>query len=116
MFDGYADNQLIYRKGTPIHSRGSLLYNHYLKANGLDKKYQLIQSGDKIKFVYLLIPNSIQENVISFPDHLPDELGLHKYIDYNLQFKKAFLDPIDIILNAIGWHAEPQADLQQFFF
>jgi len=113
---GYADNQLIYRKGTPIHSRGSLLYNHYLKANGLDKKYQLIQSGDKIKFVYLLIPNSIQENVISFPDHLPDELGLHKYIDYNLQFKKAFLDPIDIILNAIGWHAEPQADLQQFFF
>jgi DNA polymerase elongation subunit (family B) len=113
---GYSNNQTIYRKGTPIHSRGSLLYNHYLKSNGLDKKYQLIQSGDKIKFVYLLIPNSIQENVISFPDHLPDELGLHKYIDYNLQFKKAFLDPIDIILNAIGWSAEPRADLQQFFF
>jgi DNA polymerase elongation subunit (family B) len=114
--DGYADNQLIYRKGTPIHCRGALLYNHYTKAKGLDKKYQLIQNGDKIKFVYLLVPNVIQENVVAFPDYLPDELELHKYIDYNLQFQKTFIDPMDIILNAIGWSAEPKADLQQFLF
>jgi len=113
---GYADNQLIYRKGTPIHCRGALLYNHYTKAKGLDKKYQLIQNGDKIKFVYLLVPNAIQENVVAFPDYLPDELELHKYIDYNLQFQKTFIDPMDIILNAIGWSAEPKADLQQFLF
>ena len=113
---GYADNQLIYRKGTPIHCRGALLYNHYTKAKGLDKKYQLIQNGDKIKFIYLLVPNVIQENVVAFPDYLPDELELHKYIDYNLQFQKTFIDPMDIILNAIGWSAEPRADLQQFLF
>jgi hypothetical protein len=107
---------LIYRKGTPIHCRGALLYNHYTKAKGLDKKYQLIQNGDKIKFVYLLVPNVIQENVVAFPDYLPDELELHKYIDYNLQFQKTFIDPMDIILNAIGWSAEPKADLQQFLF
>ena len=113
---GYADNQLIYRKGTPIHCRGALLYNHYTKAKGLDKKYRLIQNGDKIKFIYLLVPNVIQENVVAFPDYLPDELELHKYIDYNLQFQKTFIDPMDIILNAIGWSAEPRADLQQFLF
>ena len=111
----YAENQGIYRKGTPIHVRGSLLYNYHLKAKGLDKQYQLIHSGDKVKFIYLLVPNSIQENVIAFPDFLPEELGLNKYIDHNLQFKKTFIDPIDIILNAIGWSAEPRADLQQFF-
>jgi DNA polymerase elongation subunit (family B) len=111
----YSERQGIYRKGTPIHVRGSLLYNHHLKAKGLDKQYQLIHSGDKVKFIYLLVPNSIQENVIAFPDFLPEELALNKYIDHNLQFKKTFIDPIDIILNAIGWSAEPKADLQQFF-
>ena len=112
----YSEKGSIYRKGTPIHVRGSLLYNHHLKAKALDKKYQLIHNGDKVKFVYLLVPNSIQENVIAFPDFLPEELELNKYIDYNLQFQKTFIDPIDIILNAIGWSAEPKADLQQFFF
>ena len=111
----YSERQGIYRKGTPIHVRGSLLYNHHLKAKALDKKYQLIHNGDKVKFIYLLVPNSIQENVVAFPDFLPEELELNKYIDYNLQFQKTFIDPIDIILNAIGWSAEPRADLQQFF-
>ena len=111
----YSERQSVYRKGTPIHVRGSLLYNHHLKAKGLDRKYQLIHNGDKVKFVYLLVPNSIQENVVAFPDFLPEELELNKYIDYNLQFQKTFIDPIDIILNAIGWSAEPKADLQQFF-
>jgi DNA polymerase elongation subunit (family B) len=112
----YSERQGIYRKGTPIHVRGSLLYNHHLKAKALDKRYQLIHNGDKVKFIYLLVPNSIQENVVAFPDFLPEELELNKYIDYNLQFQKTFIDPIDIILNAIGWSAEPRADLQQFFF
>jgi len=106
----------IYEKGTPIHVRGSLLYNRQIRNKGLEKKYEIIQNGDKIKFVYLMVPNVIQENVIAFPGHLPEELELHKYINYDLQFEKTFLAPIDIILNAIGWSAEPRADLQQFFF
>jgi DNA polymerase elongation subunit (family B) len=112
----YATPGTIFTKGTPIHVRGSLLYNHHLKARGLDKQFALIQNGDKIKFLYLLIPNSIQQNVVAFPDFLPEELELHKYIDYDLQFTKTFLDPMNIILDAIGWSAEPRADLEQFFF
>ncbi len=111
----YATPATIFTKGTPIHVRGSLLYNHHLKAKGLDKRFTLIQNGDKIKFVYLLIPNSIQQNVIAFPDFLPEELELHKYIDYDMQFQKTFLHPMNSILDAIGWSAEPRADLQQFF-
>ena len=111
----YSTPSTIFTKGTPIHVRGSLLYNHRVKSKGLDKKYALIQNGDKIKFLYLLLPNPIQQNVVAFPEFLPDELELHKYIDYDLQFKKTFLDPIEIILDAIGWSSEPRADLQQFF-
>jgi len=112
----WSNKSTIYKKGTPIHVRGALLHNKQIRSLGLEKKYELIQNGDKIKFIYLRVPNTIQENVISFPGHLPEELELHKYVNHDLQFEKTFLDPINIILDAIGWTAEPRADLQQFFF
>lgn len=112
----WASASTIYEKGTPIHVRGSLLYNRQIRNKGLEKKYEIIQNGDKIKFIYLMVPNIIQENIIAFPGHLPEDLELHKYINYDLQFEKTFLAPIEIILNAIGWSAEPRADLQDFFF
>jgi len=112
----YRDTNLIYRKGTPIHCRGSLLYNYYIKKNGLDKKYRFIRNGDKIKFVYLRKNNPIQQNVIAFPDDkLPEEFGLHDYIDFDLQFEKTFLDPLDIILKSIDWSAESVSNLEDFF-
>ena len=61
------------------------------------------------------IPNSVKENVISFPNFLPKELDLDRYIDYNMQFKKTFIKPISAILNVIGWEAEPSASLESFF-
>ncbi len=105
----------IYAKGTPIHVRGAILYNHYVKDKSLDKKYALIQNGEKIKFCYLKLPNPIKENVISFPDYLPPELQLNKYIDYDTQFEKTFLDPILPILEAIGWSPEEKVSLEDFF-
>ena len=111
----FRDSERIYSKGCPIHVRGSLLYNHYLKRHALDNKYELIHDGDKIKFAYLMIPNSIQENVIAFPLSLPKELELNKYIDYQKQFQKTFLDPIEMILGAIGWKSEPVVSLEDFF-
>lgn len=112
----WSSRSTIYKKATPIHVRGALLYNNRVRSLALEKQYELIQNGDKIKFLYLRVPNTIQENVISFPGHLPDELELTKYINHDLQFQKTFLDPISIILDAIGWSAEPRADLQQFLF
>jgi DNA polymerase elongation subunit (family B) len=112
----YQDSRTVYRKGTPIHVRGSLIYNHLLKKHNLTKKYRYITNGDKIKFIYLLKSNPTRENVISFADdHLPSELGLSDFIDYDLQFEKTFLDPLDIILKSIGWSAEPISTLEDFF-
>ena len=111
----YKSNLSIYAKGTPIHVRGSLLYNHYIKQNNLEAKYSAINNGEKIKFVYLTKPNLIHENVISFISDFPVELGLAKYVDYNLMFEKSFLEPLKAILDAIGWSIEKHATLDLFF-
>ena len=111
----YKAHSTIYAKGTPIHIRGALLFNHYVKKHKLDTKYSLIQNGEKIKFCYLKKPNIIHENIISFIQDFPHEIGLDKYIDYDLQFDKAFLEPLRIILNSIGWSTEKTVNLESFF-
>jgi DNA polymerase elongation subunit (family B) len=111
----YKSSSDIYIKGTPIHIRGALLFNHYIKENKLTNKYSLIQNGEKVKFIYLKKPNSIHENIISFIQEFPKELNLDKYIDYDLQFEKAFLEPLKIILDAIGWKVEKTVNLESFF-
>jgi len=111
----FRDKQTIYKKGTPIHARGGILYNKMLKDLSLDKQYNKIQNGEKIKFIYLRTPNHIKENVISFLDYLPEEFGLHRYIDYDTQFNKTFLDVIDPILSAVGWNSKEVATLDEFF-
>tara|TARA_R110000772_G_scaffold20140_10_gene55979 strand:- start:1978 stop:4512 length:2535 start_codon:yes stop_codon:yes gene_type:complete len=112
---GFRDSEMIYAKGCPIHVRGALLYNHYLKRYGLETKYEPIHNGDKIKFTYLTLPNPIRENIISSPLNLPKEFGLDKYIDYKTQFQKSFLSPLEMILGAIGWTSEPVVSLEDFF-
>ena len=111
----YKSVNAIYEKGTPIHARGALLFNHYVKKNKLTQKYSLINNGEKIKFCYLKRPNPIQENVISFIQQFPEELNLDKYMDYDLQFEKSFLEPLKIILDSIGWQAERTVNLESFF-
>ncbi len=113
--DKYTDRANIYKQGTPMHVRGSLLYNYHLKEKKLDKKYELIREGDKIKFLYLKEPNIIGENCIAFISSLPEELQLTKYVDYNIMFEKSFLEPLTTILNGIGWNAKPVATLEGLF-
>jgi DNA polymerase elongation subunit (family B) len=111
----YADSATIYKKGTPIHVKGAILYNHYLKQNNLMNKYPLIQEGEKLKFTYLKTPNPFKDTVISFPTRLPKEFDLQPFIDYETQFEKTFIDPIQIILTCIGWQTEKQYTLESFF-
>ncbi len=111
----YQAHSTIYAKGTPIHIRGALLFNHYVKQKKLTNKYSPIGNGEKIKFIYLKKPNIIQENVISFIQDFPVELGLDKYIDYDLQFEKSFVEPLRAILDAIGWNVEKTVTLESFF-
>ena len=111
----YKDSNSIFIKGTPIHVKGALIYNHQLKQFKLHKKYPLIQEGDKIKFLKLKEANPFKFDVVSYVTKLPSEFKLQEYIDYDTMFQKTFLDPMSFILNSIGWTYEKKANLEAFF-
>lgn len=112
----YTDVTKIYAKGSPIAVKGSLLYNEQIKKDKkLGRKYPLIKEGEKIKFVYLKTPNPIGNHVFSFPVSLPPELDLHRFVDRKAQFEKSFLEPLNTIVNCIGWSAEKKISLESFF-
>jgi hypothetical protein len=115
----WSDGSNIFTKGSPMHCKGALLYNHFVKKNKLINKYPLIQEGDKIKFLNMRTPNTMQSNVVSFITKLPKELDIHKYLDYDTQFEKAFVEPLTFIMNQIGWNIDrsygTQTTLEDFF-
>jgi DNA polymerase elongation subunit (family B) len=111
----YSDSLSLYKKGTPIHVKGAIIYNDMLRKNDLTKKYPLLQDGEKLKFTYLKQPNPVKDTVISYPTRLPKEFGLDEYIDYDMQFNKSFIEPIKVILDCIGWKTEKVNSLNDFF-
>ena len=111
----YMHGSHIFIKGTPIHVKGALIYNHQLKQFKLHRKYPIIQEGDKLKFLKLKEANPFKFDVISYVSKLPSEFKLQEYIDYDIMFQKTFVDPMSFILNSIGWSTEKTASLEDFF-
>jgi DNA polymerase elongation subunit (family B) len=111
----YTDNSNIYKKSTPIHVKGSLIYNHYLHKQKLEYKYPVIKEGDKIKFLMLKLPNTFKDQVVAFSTRIPEEFNIHRFVDYETQFTKTFTDPLRFILESIGWKLEREATLESFF-
>ena len=109
----WVDRSTLYKKGVPIHVRGAIMYNHCLE------KYKVrgdeVNNGSKVKFCYLRMPNTMGSNVIAFPTFLPQEFGLHQYIDYDTQFDKTFKEPLRAVSSAIGWNLEKINTLEDFF-
>lgn len=111
----YKNSSQLYVKGTPIHVRGAIMYNHLLTKKNLTKKYQLIKDGEKVKFCYMKTPNPLQENVLSVPNVLPKEFDMERYIDYDTQFEKSYLEPMQVVVEKFGWSAEKKTTLLGFF-
>ena len=115
----YSDTVQLYKKGTPIHVKGTIIHNELLKKNKLTNVHQMIQEGEKIKFSYLKTPNPTGDTVISMGTVLPNEFGLHEFIDYDMQFEKSFVEPLKFITDIIRWQIDgsygTQATLEEFF-
>jgi len=113
--DKYHDPVRIYKKSCPIAVKGALIFNRMLGKLNLTTEYRAITEGDKIKFVYLKVPNLSGDRVISFPNALPQEFEIQGDVDYVLHFEKSFLDPLQTILTSVGWTHERVASLDDYF-
>jgi DNA polymerase elongation subunit (family B) len=113
--DKYSDKNSIYGSKTPIHVKGALVYNHLIKKYHLENKYEMIMEGNKVKFLYLKVPNPTGDKVIAFPGKLPKEFKCHDFVDYEEQFNKSFLTPLKTILDTVGWKTEHVATLEDMF-
>ena len=111
----WKDPYTVYKKSTPQHVRASLTHNKMIDDLNLNRQYQPIAGGNKIRFVALKLPNPAKQDVIAFSDYLPKEFGLDEFVNYDLQFHKSFIKPIEPVLAAIGWSVEPRSDLSDFF-
>ena len=113
--DKWMDNNALFKSGCPIHVRGAIVYNHLIKQQKIDGEYDAIQEGEKVKFCYLKVPNPAKQNVISFPQYLPQPLSLADYVDYDKQFEKTFKEPLKPVVEAVGWNLEKVATLEHLF-
>ena len=115
----WTESHNLFKKGAPIHCKGAILYNYLLKKNNLTHKYQLIQNGEKIRFLHLKEPNLYQSTSISFPTQLPKEFDFASLIDYDTQFEKSFVEPLKFIADKIKWKLDmsygSQLTLEGFF-
>lgn len=109
------DPNQIFRKGTPIHTKGCILFNHLVDELNLDRKYKKIHDGEKIRFVYLTVPNPKRLPVMGFRDSIPEEFELDNWIDYDKMLDKTFTQPLQALCNAVGMDIEPKNTLDNFF-
>jgi DNA polymerase elongation subunit (family B) len=99
----YSCDLKIHKKGSPVQVKAGLLWNHTIKKLGLDSKYEQVGDGDKIKYLYLRVPNPIRDKVIGTPGPIPKEFRIQECVDYPALFQKGFLAPLEKILHATGW-------------
>ena len=111
--DKYIVNGKLKAGMVPIHVRAAVMYN--LSTKGLN--LPPIQNGDKIKYLYLKMPNPLNSHVFGFPTGttIPKELGLTKYVDYDLQFEKSMETPLQSLTDCANWQLRAVASLSSFF-
>ena len=113
----WRDHSSLFKKGAPIHVKGAILYNHLVEKENLNGRYPFIQEGDKIKFLYMKLPNLYQSSSIAFITKLPKELDFK--VDYELQFEKSFVEPLNYIIEKMNWSVDrsygTQGTLEDFF-
>lgn len=87
---------------TPINVRAASIYNNAMYNSKLRTKYNLIKTGDKLKYYY----STSKEEVFGFlPGNYPYELA--PTIDYDRQFSSVMVEPFNRFMEAAGFNSIP---------
>jgi DNA polymerase elongation subunit (family B) len=107
-------------KGMPNHVKSAYFYNILLEKLGIEKKYEKIRSGDKIKVFYVKKPNKYNIDSIAFKYYYPEEFKVIFDMDYEKMFDKIIFAPVQKFFDAVDWVPQKPnemttCDLFEFF-
>jgi len=90
---------------TPYHVKASMVYNRLIEEHDLGGKYRKIRNGDKVKLIQIKPANPTFNSMIAFHDELPPEFDMDRFVDKKTHYQKTFLDPVESLLDIVGWHS-----------
>jgi len=104
-------------KGMPSHVKAAYYHNLLLKKFNIDKEYEEIGSGDKVRFFYVQKPNPYNIGNVAYKYYLPGEFKDKLKIDYELMFEKIIYSAIERFYDNVGWSIQrPGAAVQTDLF
>jgi len=104
-------------KGAPAAVKAAIIYNDLLRFWKLDKKYNYITQGEKIKWIYLK-NNPYRIEAIAFLDYdIPKEIRtfIEKYADRQKVFDSILLNKLEGFYNDLGWSLSLNPHRNKFF-
>ena len=100
--------------GIPINSMAAINWNDYIARNKLDKQYQAIREGSKIKLLRLK-PNPYKYEVIGYEGYWNQDFDLTSFIDRDTMFEKTFKQYIRNITNTFAWNLDLEYTVDDIF-
>jgi len=91
----YADGKGGWIKGAQAHVKAAMNYNKYVLNNKLINQYSLIKDGEKIRFVWMKQPNTLNAETFGFINRLPKDNMILDFIDYGTMYEKTYGKIID---------------------
>ena len=114
-YSKYADkcSEFATCKGMPIHIKAAYFYNTLLDKNNLASKYEYISNGDKVRYMYVMLPNKYGANTIGYKYYYPPEFDKSFQPDIERMFEKIIFSIIERFYGAVNWNIQSPGKLVQ---
>lgn len=100
-------------KSMPLHVKAAYIHNILLKTFNIDKKYEKIASGDKIRYFYVKQPNRYGINAIAYKYYYPDEFAAIFEPDLDMMFEKILFSAVERFYEAVNWNLKKPGESVQ---
>ena len=100
-------------KSMPLHVKAAYMHNILLNTFKIDKKYEKIGSGDKIRYFYVKQPNKFGINAIAYKYYYPGEFEKYFEPDHEMMFDKTMYSAIERFYESVGWTPQKPGEAVQ---
>ena len=100
-------------KSMPIHVKAAYMHNILLQTFKIDKKYEKIGSGDKVRYFYVKQPNRFGINAIAYKYYYPEEFAKVFEPDYDMMFEKIMYSAVERFYESVGWTPQKPGEVTQ---